>query len=170
MKSILIPDYIFPNYRAVTVEFLREAGIRGLLVDIDNTLAPYEVAEPDDEIRAWVRALTEDGVKIAFVSNNHPPRVELFNRTLGMPAYPDAAKPLKKKPMQALVELGTKKEETATLGDQIFTDVLTGRRLGLRTLLVPPIKDKRDPFTRFKRLLERRYIRAYTKNALKGKE
>ena len=163
MKSILIPDYIFPNYRAVTVEFLREAGIRGLLVDIDNTLAPYEVAEPDDEIRAWVKALTEDGVKIAFVSNSHPPRVELFNRTLGMPAYPDAAKPLKKKPMQALAELGTKKEETATLGDQIFTDVLTGRALGLRTILVPPIKDKRDPFTKFKRLLEKPFLKKYEK-------
>ena len=141
MKSKLIPDYIFPNYRAVTPAFLREVGIRGLLVDIDNTLAPYEVAEPDDEIRAWVKALTEDGVKIAFVSNNHPPRVELFNRTLGMPAYPDAAKPLKKKPMQALAELGTAKEETATLGDQIFTDTLGGNCAGLTSILVRPINN-----------------------------
>ena len=170
MPSKLIPDFIFPAYSAVTPEFLREQGIRALLVDIDNTLAPYEVAEPDDEIRAWVKALTDDGVKLAFVSNNHPPRVELFNRTLGLPAYPDAAKPLKKIPLRALRELGASPSESATLGDQIFTDVLTGRRLGLRTLLVPPIRDKRDPFTRFKRLLERRYIRAYARQKLKETE
>lgn len=170
MFSRLIPDCIFPDYRSVTVGFLREQGISALLLDIDNTLAPYEDAEPNDELRTWLRTLAEDGVRIAFVSNNRPSRVERFNRTLGYPAYPRARKPLRKIPARALAELGSTKAQTAVMGDQIFTDVLTGRRLGTRTILVPPIRDKRDLFTRFKRLCERPILRAYIKRELKNKE
>ena len=70
MKDLLTPTYMFASYRDVTPAFLLEKGIRGLLLDIDNTLAPYEQAEPDDHIRAWVRSMQESGIRIALVSNN----------------------------------------------------------------------------------------------------
>jgi predicted HAD superfamily phosphohydrolase YqeG len=55
------------------------------------------------------------------------------------------------------------------MGDQIFTDVWAGKRLGVRTILLPPIKDKRDIFTRFKRLLEKPILKYYRKRKEKSK-
>lgn len=163
MKDLLTPTYMFSSYREVTPEFLREKGIRGLLLDIDNTLAPYEQAEPDEDIRAWVRCMQEAGIAIALVSNNHPPRVERFNRTLGLLAYADSGKPGKRTLLRAMRELSRTPEECAMMGDQLLTDSYAGRHIGLPSIIVPPIKDKTNPFFRFKRLLERPYIKRYAK-------
>ena len=169
MLSRLIPDRHFATYRDLTPALLAQDGVRALLLDIDNTLAPYEVAEPDDELRAWFSALAACGVRVALVSNNHSERVTLFNRTLGLPVYPDAHKPLRRTVRRALCELGVPPQEAAFMGDQLFTDVLAGKNLGMRAYTVPPIRDKRDPFTRFKRLLERPFMRAYWRRQRKRK-
>ena len=163
MKDYLTPDYMFGSYREITPAFLRSIGVRALLCDIDNTLAPYEQDEPDDSIRAWVNELRENGIRIALVSNNHAPRVERFNATLGLPAYPDSGKPKKKTLLRAMETLGVTPRETAMLGDQLLTDAYAGKHIGLPALIVPPIKDKTNPFFRFKRLCERPFIRRYAK-------
>lgn len=167
MLRLLMPDRHFATYRDLTPAFLAERGITVLLSDIDNTLAPYEQSEPDDALRTWLAAMNEAGIAVAFVSNNHEDRVGLFNRTLGCHAYPDAHKPLKKTMRRAMRDLGSVPETTAILGDQLLTDVLAGKRLGLLAYTVPPIRDKRDLFTRFKRLLERPVFRAYRKKIAK---
>ena len=167
MLKCLMPDRHVETYRDLTPELLAAKGVRLLLSDIDNTLAPYEQSEPDDALRTWLSSMQAAGIAVAFVSNNHSDRVELFNRTLGCPAYPDAHKPLKKTLKRAMRELGSTPETTAILGDQLFTDVLAGKRLGLLAYTVPPIRDKRDPFTRFKRLLERPVFRAYRRKMQK---
>ena len=94
--ALLQPDYTFLSYRDVSPEFLLKAGIKVLLSDIDNTLAPYEQPEPDANIVTWLESLKSAGVKVAFLSNNHAERVELFNRSLGLPVRYDAHKPLSK--------------------------------------------------------------------------
>lgn len=163
MKDLLTPTYMFGHYWEVTPAFLREYGIRALLIDIDNTLAPYEQPLPDDRIRGWFKNLHENGIKTALVSNNHPPRVEMFNRSLGMPAYADSGKPSKRTLLIAMEALGVSPEETAMMGDQLLTDSYAGRRIGLPSIIVPPIKDKTNLFFRFKRLCERPFIRKYAK-------
>lgn len=162
-KNYLVPDYMFGHYWEITPDFLRSIGIRALLIDIDNTLAPYEQDEPDDRIRAWFRDLQENGIVAALVSNNHAPRVELFNQSLGLLAYADSGKPSKRTLLRAMRELGVRAEETAMLGDQLLTDVYAGKHTGLRALTVPPIKDKTNLFFKFKRLCERPFIRKYAK-------
>ena len=163
MASRLLPDHIFPTYRDVTVEFLREQGISALLIDIDNTLAPYEMPEPDDHIRAWFKALTENGIKATLVSNNDRERVELFNATLGLPAYYKSGKPFPKNLKRAMAAMGSDKTNTAMLGDQLLTDAMAGKNLGLRTIIVPPIRDKNNAFFRSKRAMEVPHIRKYVK-------
>lgn len=163
MKDRLTPDFMFAHYWEVTPAFLREQGIRTLLIDIDNTLAPYEMPDPDDRVRAWFADLAAAGVRAALVSNNHAPRVERFNETLGLPAFPESGKPGKKAILRALAALGADLSGAAVLGDQLLTDAYAGKRLGLPAIIVPPIKDKTNAFFRFKRLLERRYIRRYAK-------
>lgn len=163
MKDLLTPDFMFSDYAEVTPKFLKEKGIRALLSDLDNTLAPYEQPEPDEKIVAWVKNLQKNGIKIALISNNHPERVERFNRSLGLPAYPNSHKPLKKMLLVAMKDLGVTKAETAVLGDQLLTDSYAGKHIGLPSLIVPPIRDKKNLFFRFKRLLERKFIRRYAK-------
>ena len=163
LSYLLTPDFVFETYRDVTPAFLAEHGIRALLIDIDNTLAPYEVDEPDGDIRAWFEALTANGVKAALISNNHPPRVELFNKSLGLPAYADSGKPGTKTMRAAMAEMGVSPQETAGLGDQLLTDTLAVHRMDMLSLIVPPIKDKTTLFFRFKRWLEKPYMKKYRK-------
>jgi HAD superfamily phosphatase (TIGR01668 family) len=163
MRKYLMPDRILPTYRDVTPQLCRELGIRAILSDIDNTLAPYEQAKSDEEIRTWLRELNEAGISIALISNNHADRVELFNSDLGLIAYPDAGKPFGKCLRRAMTALGSDPSNTAMLGDQLLTDALAGHLQHLKVLIVPPIRDKRTAFVRFKRMLERPVIRRYYK-------
>jgi len=163
LERYLIPDYIFPRYDDITPAFLASIGVRALLIDIDNTLAPYEQPDPDERNFAWVAAMREAGITLTFVSNNHRDRVERFAAPLGVKAYWDAAKPFRKTLDIAMAEMGSTVENTAMLGDQLLTDAYAGKHIGLRTLIVPPIRDKRSLFVRAKRRIERPYIRKYWK-------
>ena len=167
LRRYFCPDEYIESFRLATPEFLLKRNIKALLLDIDNTLAPYELPEPTEEILTWFSALWNAGIKTAFVSNNHGPRVIRFNETIGIPAFPRAKKPLRCGTKQALAELGVSKCEAAIMGDQVFTDVWAGRRIGIKTILVPPIRDKRDIFTKFKRLLERPVLKFYSKKMKK---
>lgn len=164
MKDHFTPTHMFGHYYEITPEFLSSIGVRALLIDIDNTLAPYEQPDPDDRIRAWFASLQEHDIRAALVSNNHKPRVEQFNRTLGLPAFWDSGKPKKKTLLLAMKTLGADSSETAMLGDQLLTDAYAGLHIGLPALIVPPIKDKTNLFFRFKRLCERPFIRKYAKS------
>ncbi len=161
MRRFLMPDYMFRTFDEITPEFLGGLGIRAILADIDNTLAPYEQPEPDERIRAWIDALAAAGIGIAFVSNNDRERVELFNRTLGVPAYHKSGKPFTKNLIRAMNDLGGTRETTVMLGDQLLTDAWAGHNLGVKVLIVPPIRDKKSAFFRFKRWLERPTVRRF---------
>ncbi len=155
---------MFDKFDSITPEFLQSLGIRALLIDIDNTLAPYEQPEPDERIISWFDSLRAAGISASLISNNHPPRVELFNRSLGLDAYPDSGKPKSGTLIKAMEKMGSDRENTAVIGDQLLTDALAAHRLGLVALIVPPIKDKTTPFFKFKRWLEKPYIKKYRKN------
>ncbi len=162
-KPLLLPEYMFDCFSDVTPSFLESIGVRALVIDIDNTLAPYEQDEPDEKTVAWFASLKAHGIKAALISNNGSARVELFNRTLGLYAYPDSKKPSGRSIIDAMEKMGSEPSNTAGLGDQLLTDTLAAHRLGLISIIVPPIKDRTNAFFRFKRLLERPYIRKYRK-------
>jgi len=166
LKYLLTPDYMFDKFDDITPKFLTSLGINALLIDIDNTLAPYEQAEPDERIKSWFDRLRAAGISASLISNNHAPRVELFNKDLGLPAYPDSHKPKSATLLVAMEKMGSDTSNTAILGDQLLTDALAGHLLGMKALIVPPIKDKTTLFFKFKRRIERPYIRRYKK--LKG--
>lgn len=163
LSYLLTPDYVFDTFTCVTPQFLQSIGIRALLIDIDNTLAPYEQAEPDDRIRRWFTELEQNGIRAALISNNHPPRVEQFNRTLGLPAYPDSGKPKSRSLLLAMQEMNSTPDHTAGLGDQLLTDTLAVHRLNMISIIVPPIKDKTTWFFRCKRWIEKPFLRRYHK-------
>jgi predicted HAD superfamily phosphohydrolase YqeG len=86
-----------------------------------------------------------------------------------LPAYFKAGKPFKKNLINAMRDMGTDKTNTALMGDQVFTDVWAAHNAGIKGILVPPINDKRDIFTKFKRLLERGVLRKYYKRSKRFK-
>ena len=158
----LIPDGIFSTFDALTADFLTSHGIKALILDVDNTLIPYEEDLPNERVLTWLDSLKQQGISVAFISNNHKARLARFNESLGYPAFYHGCKPFPHKMRRALRAMGAKKEHTANLGDQIFTDVLAGRLAGLKySFIVPPIKDKTDRLTKLKRRLEKPYIAKY---------
>lgn len=166
LERYLVPDRMAERYADVTPEQLTARGIRALICDIDNTLATYEEPDPPPDVVRWCAAMQEAGVRIAFVSNNDAERVERFNRPFGYPAYAKSGKPGGKYLLQAMRDMGSDTISTALLGDQLLTDAAAGKRLGLYVVIVPPIRDKKTLFFRFKRLLERPYINQYRRRHL----
>ena len=163
MKFTFVPEYRFDKFYEASAEFLVSIGVKGIILDIDNTLEPYENPHPTKKVLEWFDQLFKAGIKASIVSNNGRERVELFNRELGLPAYYKAKKPFKKNLILAMSDMGTTKEETIFMGDQVYTDVWAAHNAGIRAILVPPIKDKRDLLTRFKRLLEIPVLKKYEK-------
>ena len=169
MKFTFVPDYYFETFDKASAEFLSSIGVKGILLDVDNTLEPYENPLPTAKVVEWFASLREAGIRAAIVSNNHKERIELFNGELKLPAYYDAKKPFKQNLEKAMADIGTTPEETIFMGDQIFTDVWAARNVGIRAILVPPIKDKTDFFTKFKRLLEVPVMKKYERKRKENK-
>ena len=163
MSFTFVPEYRFDTFDMASADFLFSIGIKGIILDIDNTLEPYENEAPGEKVVSWLNSLSEKGIRAAIVSNNEKKRVELFNKDLKLPAYYKAKKPFKKNLLRAMADMNTTPNETLLMGDQVFTDVWAAHNAKIKAILVPPIKDKRDIFTRFKRLLEKPILKKYEK-------
>ena len=163
MSFSFVPEYYFRTFNEASSDFLLSIGVKGIVLDVDNTLEPYENPLPGDHVKAWLSELREKGISAAIVSNNGGKRINLFNSELGLVAYYKAKKPFKKNVLNAMRDMGTDKSNTILMGDQIFTDVWAAHNTGIRAILVPPINDKRDVLTRFKRLLEKPVLKKYKK-------
>ena len=163
MAFKLTPDYMFATYIDVTPEFLKGIGICAMLIDIDNTLAPYEQPLPDENIKNWFKSLSDNGIKCALVSNNDWDRVNLFNEQLGLVALAKSGKPFSMNLYKAMELLGSDTSSTAMLGDQLLTDASAGNNIKLKTIIVPPIKDKNNFFFRTKRRIEVPTVKRFVK-------
>ena len=163
MFQSFLPTEIFDDIYRITPDMLTAAGIRGLILDIDNTLVTYDDPVPTPSVTAWLDAMHTAGIATAFVSNNHAPRVDGFCAGMDCYHHADSGKPSTKYLREAMAHMGTDAASTAAIGDQLFTDVWAARRAGITAYLVPPIKDKRTLFFRAKRLLEKPFLRLYHK-------
>jgi len=140
MSFLPIPDYAFRDVTRITPAFLTGQGIRFLLLDLDNTLAPYGVQAPAEAVRDWAAAIRKAGITPFLVSNNRGRRPELFSAALEMDYVKRAGKPGVRGMRAAMERLGAAPEETALAGDQIYTDAVAAKRCGVRMLLVRPIR------------------------------
>lgn len=139
-------DYVADNIYQISGGALERRGIRLLLADLDNTLVPYGVPLPDDNLKAWRDDLAAHGVTLFILSNNrHESRPRVFAQGLEVPYIGHAGKPKTPSFYQAMEQMGVTKEQTAIIGDQVFTDVLGGNRAGVATILVKPIRLAGNP-------------------------
>jgi len=130
-------------------------GIKGVIMDLDNTLVPWKDCAVFPEIMEWMGKLHEYGFKYCIVSNNNSRRGEELPELAGVPAFWKAVKPRRKTLRKALELMSLKPSQVAVIGDQIFTDILGGNRLGLYTILVSPLDRQEFVGTKLVRKLER---------------
>ena len=161
MKHLLLPDYDFDTYKGVTPNFLKSIGKTCVLCDIDNTLVPYDVPLPTEDVISWAKSLTDNGIKLILVSNNEKERVEKFNEALSLPYLYKSGKPSRKTVKNAIRKINDSKENAIMLGDQLLTDVITARVSGITAVWVPTIKKVETPFFRFKSAIEKPFIKYY---------
>ena len=140
MSFLPIPDVRFRALWDISPVFLREKGIKLLLLDLDNTMAPYTTPVPSEALLRWREAMREAGIRLYIVSNNKGDRPMIFAGALDIPFIKLARKPSRKGLIRAMEAEGMDKAATALVGDQIYTDVFAAKRLGIRALLVEPIR------------------------------
>jgi HAD superfamily phosphatase (TIGR01668 family) len=164
MLRALAPDHLVAHLSQIDSAWLSRRRIRGLLVDLDGTLLADRETSCEARTIAWLRSLRESRIAACVVSNSGPARVGPIVRALdaALPFVCRARKPLTGGLLRGLGRIGLRVEEAALVGDQVFTDVLGGKCLGIRTILVwPPERDGRQQnngenwVTRMKRPLER---------------
>ena len=153
----LIPNDYRRSILDITPEYLKERGLSGVILDIDNTLIGHNVPIPTPDVMALLDRYRQSGIRMCVVSNNRQPRVANFCERIGVEDYVwDALKPAAKGYIKAAELMSLPPEKTAAVGDQIYTDVWGARRAGCYAVLLRPIhKGKEGAFIAFKRLLEK---------------
>ena len=155
MLDLLCPNVYLESIYELDLNKLKQKGIRGIITDLDNTLIAWNDNTVYPKLDEWFRMLKEENFKVCIVSNNSRGRVKIFSDMLDIPAIPKAVKPRRKAFRSALDKMGLKPNEAAVVGDQLFTDVLGGNRLGLFTVLVIPVSEREFFGTRVVRKAER---------------
>lgn len=146
MPCLPIPRGVYPSVTDIRPEDLAARGIRLVLADLDNTLAPYQAVEPTAEIVAWKRGLEAAGIRLFLLSNSRKPgRAQRFAEKLGIPYQGRSGKPKRAGYLRAMERMGCTPGETIMVGDQIFTDTLGAHNAGIVPLLVRPIRLAGNP-------------------------
>ena len=148
------PDEYLDSAYEIDFEALYNAGYRGVIFDIDNTLVPHG-APADKRSIALFDRLRMIGYESLLLSNNKEPRVKMFNDQVQVQYIFKAAKPKVSGYQRAMELMGTHKGNTLFVGDQIFTDVYGANRAGIRTILTKPIDPREEIQIVLKRYLER---------------
>ena len=153
----LLPTYIFSAITDITTDFLKSRGISLLLMDFDNTMLPYTQNEPSEELLQWIRAMKGAGIELCVVSNSHKSRVPDFCEKYHISCVVHAGKPGTRGIRCAVERNNISAEQTALVGDQIYTDVLGANRAGVTSLLVRSIHNH-NIWLKLRHLLEIPFI------------
>ncbi|KGP76005.1 HAD family hydrolase [Desulfosporosinus sp. Tol-M] len=150
------PTIQAPSLDLISVEQLTRDGIKGLIIDLDNTMTPWNDVEVAPKVTKWFLKVKAAGISACVVSNcSKRQRVAVVADYLDIPFVFGAFKPRRRAFRVGMRLLGTEYKNTAVIGDQLFTDILGGNRLGLYTILVTPINDREFIGTRFLRRMEK---------------
>jgi len=153
--SGLIPDYRYPSLADVPIEEFAEKGIRGALLDIDNTLVDYGVYDVIPEANLeWLNRAKAVGVKCILYSNASQWKIDRIKKVADLPGVSKVYKPAYALLDKALGIIGCAKNEVILIGDQVCTDILGGNLGGVITVLVEPLTEKDWPGTKLLRMIE----------------
>lgn len=151
--DLFIPDIYQQSIYTINYKKLHKNGIKCLLFDLDNTIAPYNTLEPDQKVKELFARLEND-FKIIIISNNNKNRLRPFKEKLNVDTAYSSKKPFKSKYKKILELYKFKVSEVACIGDQLLTDILGANRMGFTSILVNRIAKYETIFTRINRFFE----------------
>lgn len=166
MLQKFYPSHYVESSFVIPYEKMYEKGYRGIIFDIDNTLVPHG-ADADEKAIQLVAGLRKIGFQVCLISNNKEERVVRFNRQIGVKYVHKANKPSTKNYLKAMEYMGTNKENTVFVGDQVFTDIFGANRTGIASILVKPINKKEEIQIVLKRKLEWVVLKFYKRKLRK---
>lgn len=155
--KLLRPKYYVKSIYDINFNKLYDCGIRGIIFDIDNTLAKHG-KEGSKRIYKLLNDLIKKGFKIGLLSNNDNNRINIFNSKIKLPYIGKAAKPLPTSYKAILKVIGSNVKNSIFVGDQLFTDILGANLVGISSFMVSPISKEEPRNIKFKRKLEKIFI------------
>lgn len=135
----LMPRHWFKSVTDIPISFFAENGIKGVAVDIDNTLTGDNSMYISEKIREWIGDIKKAGIRVVIVSNNREPRVRPFAEDIGLEYLCEIGKPSRRRIKDVMELLAVNRGEAAMIGDQIFTDILFANRCSIASVLVEPL-------------------------------
>ena len=145
----------------ITLEDLNALGVDTLILDVDNTLSKHHSQTAADGVISWIADIQNKGIRLIILSNARRARVEPFANMLGLEFIPLGLKPLTFGYNKIRKKLGVKKSRVATVGDQLFTDMLRGHLAGIKCILVTPYELEDKPSFKLRRNLEKILLKRY---------
>ncbi len=164
--DIFVPDMYQKSIYSINYEKLLDSGIKCLLFDLDNTCVPYVEKVPSKKLISLFDSLKDMGFKVIIFSNASKKRLEPFKNELLVDCSYSSKKPSKRKFLKVLKMFNFDLSEVAIIGDQLFTDIFGGNRIGIKTILVNPMSDKDMPITKIFRFLEKIQYRKMSKRGI----
>jgi len=155
LLHLFLPNKHVESIFEIDPQFLQSINKKGVLVDLDNTLVPWDVAHAPENVLAWLKEMEEANIKVTIFSNNNKDRVSLFADPIKTPYIFRAKKPLSRAFRVVQKEMGLSADDMVVIGDQLLTDILGGNRAKVYTILVVPIVQSDAWITKFNRRLER---------------
>jgi len=164
-----VPDVYQESIFKVNYDLLQSKGIKCLLFDLDNTIAPYNKKECTKEVKELFENI-KNKFNIFIFSNSPKKRVSMFAKELGINYVSNAMKPSNTKFLELLKNQKLTENEVAIIGDQMVTDIKGGNNVGIITVLVKPISSYDPIWTKIGRFREKRIIKKLRKkNLFKGR-
>lgn len=167
---ILCPDIKLKKVTNISLSILKKNNITALILDVDNTLSTHHGQVLTDGLLEWIFVMKNNGIKLTVLSNSTKKRLAPFAEKIGLDFISLGLKPLPFGYLRAIKRLDVKIKNAAIVGDQIFTDTLGGNLVGLKTILLTPIKPEASLRFRIKRRIERYIIKKLNITDLKENE
>lgn len=163
---MLIPDIYLNRVTDITPDILNYLNVKGLILDVDNTLSTHHGMQPVDNLNEWLATMKAGGIPLIILSNSKEKRVKPFASKIGLKYLSLGLKPLPFGYIRAAKKLNLKVKDVAIAGDQIFTDVLGAKLSGAKVILLKPILLEDKLSFKIRRNLERKLLKKYKKKGV----
>lgn len=138
----LLPTLRYKRVYEIPKEKLKELGITLVLLDMDNTTAPWRTDYVAPQIALWVEEIKKENIIVALLTNSKGLNADSIGKKLNIPVYKNAKKPFKSETKKILKALSIKAENTLIVGDQLFTDIVLANKIKAKSVLLEPIDNR----------------------------
>lgn len=163
--NLFRPNMYKKNIFEIDYNKLKKQGITCLIFDLDNTLGLIEHEKCPLKTKKLLKELQKDFL-ILISSNNIKKRIAPYLKDLGIGGVAFSLKPSTKGLRKIKKHYNLNKKEMVMIGDQIVTDILSGNRYKIMTILVDPLGEKDLRITGLNRKIEARIIKYYKKRGM----